>query len=78
MRKLKINEFYCVKCRKIVTGSNICVIMYNTAKRKNIPALKATCIKCDTNLTKFISNDNKDKMIEKYGKCKSKSKSKKK
>jgi hypothetical protein len=69
MTKLKENQFYCVKCKKIVTGSDICVKIYKTSTRRMLPALKAVHNKCDTNLTKFVSMDKKDKLIDKYGKC---------
>jgi hypothetical protein len=64
---MKTNEFYCVACRKrvVISSDNICV-----AKLKNgRHALKASCKKCDCNLTKFIKDNSVSSMKSKFGKC---------
>lgn len=70
---MKVNEFYCVKCRKKVSlkPENIC---FQYLKNKNMktgkmPSLKGICHKCDINLTKFIKHDDAKKLQKKYGKC---------
>ena len=68
---MKTNEFYCVKCRKIVkvTGENICLKYFNNKKIGKVPALRAVCKKCDTNLTKFVKHSLAKNLEERYGKC---------
>ena len=68
---MKVNEFYCVKCRKIVklNNSDICVETIKNKKIGNMPALKSNCKKCDTNLTKFVKVSDKDKLVKKFNKC---------
>lgn len=70
---LKVNQFYCVACRKRVTlkDSAICVKVYSNKKTGSTPALRGKC-SCGTNVTKFIARDKADAMIKKFGKCKGK------
>lgn len=65
--KLRQNQFYCVKCRARITSpeDTICVEVFKNDR----PALRSYCHRCDTNLTKFIKNDDKDRMVDKYGRC---------
>jgi hypothetical protein len=44
--------------------------MYSNKVRGTIPAMRGVCPSCDTKLTKFVSNDKADKLVEKYGKSK--------
>ena len=68
---MKSNEFYCVKCRKIVKVGNdvICFTFIKNKRVGKIPALKAECNKCETNLTKFVKVDDVEKLEKKYDKC---------
>lgn len=68
---MKLTEFYCVKCRKIVNLKNddICITTIKNKKIGNIPALKGNCKKCDTNLTKFVKISEKEKLMKKFDKC---------
>lgn len=68
---LKVNEFYCVSCRKRVTlkDADICVKVYANKKTGATPALRGKCSKCDTNVTKFIARDKAESLIKKFGKC---------
>lgn len=65
MGKLKKNEFYCVKCRRAVRAkpADICVKTYRNKKVGSVSALKASC-KCGTNLTRFISKDDANKVAK--------------
>ncbi len=69
--KLKQQEFYCVACCKRVKAhaDDICVKVFKNANDRKTPALRATCPKCGTNLTKFIKHDATERMQVKYGKC---------
>lgn len=71
--KLKQRQFYCVSCRarRMVPADDICVAVLKNKKVKGgVPALVGKCNKCDqSKMYKFIKRDDKDKMIEKYGKC---------
>lgn len=42
-RRLAVDEFYCVGCRKKVKGENIKLVYLDNAKRGKVPALKASC-----------------------------------
>ena len=68
---MKVNEFYCVKCRKAVKigADDICLKYFKNKKIGKVTALRAQCSKCDTNLTKFVKHDSAKKLEEKYGKC---------
>ena len=68
---MKVNEFYCVKCRKIVKLKNddICVKSIKNKKIGSIPALKGYCQKCDVNLTKFVKRSDEEKLVKKFNKC---------
>ena len=68
---MKTNEFYCVKCRKIVkiNSSDICVTSIKNKKVGTLPALKGYCKKCDVNLTKFVKVSEKEKLVKKFNKC---------
>ena len=68
---MRENEFYCVKCRKVVKvpKDDICLTFIKNKKIGKIPALKGECAKCDTNLTKFVKVDDAEKLENKYGKC---------
>mgnify|MGYP004003244281 CR=1 len=69
---LKQNQFYCVSCRGRVSAkaADMCVKVYKNKKVKGgVPALRAYCTKCGTNLTKFIKHKSKDAMQKKFGKC---------
>lgn len=67
---LKVNEFYCVKCRKRVKlpKANMCVKMVHNSKR-TVPTLIGHCEKCDCKLHKFIKNSDVSEMTKKYGAC---------
>ena len=72
MPKLTQQQFYCVKCRKKVSSSagDMCVQTFKNKKVKGgSPALRSVCVKCGTNLTKFIKKVDKVKLTKKYGKC---------
>lgn len=66
--KLKETQFYCVSCRKRVNGDNIKLKMLRSPKRKNgrAPALRAKCMACDTNLTKFVAERKVPALKAKY------------
>jgi len=68
---MRVNEFYCVKCRKIVKigADDICLTYLKNKKIGKVPALRSECRKCDTNLTKFVKHASAKKLEEKYGKC---------
>lgn len=70
---LKVNQFYCVSCRKRVTlkDADICVKVYANRKTGATPALRGKC-PCGTNVTKFIARDKADSLTKKFGKCKGK------
>ena len=67
MTHLKQKEFYCVSCGKVVSIKDTYDICVKTL-RNGTPALKSEC-KYGHKLTKFISDDDKQKMVKKYGKC---------
>ena len=67
MTKLKQKEFYCVGCGKAITIKDTDDICVKTL-RNGTPALKSKC-KQGHKLTKFISDDDKQNMVKKYGKC---------
>lgn len=70
---MRQNQFYCVSCRKKVSAKpdDICFKYLKNKNMKNgkMPSLKSECTKCNTNLTKFIKNDDVKKLQNKYGKC---------
>ena len=68
---MKLNQFYCVSCRKIVTATqeDICFKYLKNKRAGKIPSLKAECSKCDTRLTKFVKHDDATKLKNKYGTC---------
>ena len=69
-RKLKETEFYSVKLRERVNVPkfDICVKVFPNKKRVDgIPALVAEYE--GSTLVKFIKVADKERMIEKYGKC---------
>jgi hypothetical protein len=68
---MKLNQFYCVKCRKAVTvkQNDICFKYLKNKKIGKVPSLKGECGKCDTNLTKFVKNVDATKLKKKYGTC---------
>ena len=70
--KLGERQFYCVSCRtrRTLPKENISMKMYSNKVRGTIPAMRGVCPSCDTKLTKFVSNDKADKLVEKYGKSK--------
>ena len=66
-KKLNETEFTCLCCRKTVeaeTGS-ICVDLY----RNGIYALRGTCVEKKCKLSKFISDDDAETLMKKYGDC---------
>ena len=73
MTKLKQNEFYCVACssRKKISAADICVKKYKNSRSKHgyVPALKASCKTCGTNMNKFIKYIDEERLTNKYGKC---------
>jgi predicted SprT family Zn-dependent metalloprotease len=52
--RLKKNEFYCLSCRKKVTGDDIKERKVKNSKRGSVPMLKAYCHKCDGKLSKIV------------------------
>ena len=63
---MKQTQFYCVKCRKVVTADD----EIKLRKLKNGKhALASYCRKCDTKLFKFVKQDDVKKLSEKYEKC---------
>lgn len=52
--KLKKNEFYCVGCRKRVTGTDLHVKKVRNRKVGMVPMLKGYCRKCESKVNKFI------------------------
>lgn len=73
MTKLKQNQFYCVACRarKKVSADDMCVKNYKNKRSKYgyVPALKASCKTCGTNMNKFIKHNDEESLTKKYGKC---------
>lgn len=70
--KLKKEEFYCVSCRGRVKSDNgdICVEIYNNRRTgRKVPALRGSCSKCGTNLTKFIKESDTAARIAEYSRC---------
>jgi hypothetical protein len=70
--KLKENEFYCVALNKKVRvhADDICVKTFRNKKRKGgVPALEGYCKQTDSLIYKFISPEEKDYYIDKYGRC---------
>jgi hypothetical protein len=78
---MKDNQFYCVKCRKAVAvaAGDISLVSLKNKKRRSgkMPALKAHCRMCNTNLTKFVKEASVKKLGGKYKKSRSKKRSKK-
>jgi hypothetical protein len=70
---LSQNQFYCVKCRKVVKINSDDICFKNFKNKRMIggktPALVAECHKCDTNLTKFVKHKLAEKLEDKFGKC---------
>lgn len=68
---MKVNQFYCVSCRKAVTvpQDDICFTYLKNKRIGKVPALKGECSKCDTRLTKFVKHDDATKLKNKYGTC---------
>lgn len=64
------NQFYCVACRKRVKcdKDDICLALLKNKKRGEVPALRCQCA-CGTNLTKFVSLKDVEKLADKYGLC---------
>ena len=61
-KKLKEDEFYCVKCRKRVKSPDFTVKKIKNSKRTNIHMMKGNCKNCGTNLNKFITKDKFDEL----------------
>ena len=69
MPKLRVNQFYCVSCRKAVTvpHDDICFKTLKNPKRKGgVPCLRGQCPKCSTKLTKFVAVKDAPKLKSKY------------
>lgn len=73
---MKNNEFYCVKCRGVVSipSNKVCLVALNNSKRGKIPALRGDCKKCNVKLTKFVKLSSVPKLTKMYGMCRSGSK----
>lgn len=71
MGKLRVNQFYCVKCRKRITLSkdDICFRDVKNYKRGVVPMVTGSCGKCSTTVNKFVKVSVADKMANKYGDC---------
>lgn len=70
--KLKKEEFYCVSCRGRVKADDgtLCVEIYNNRRTgRQVPALRGSCSKCRTNLTKFIKTSDTAARIAEYSRC---------
>lgn len=53
-----INDFYCVKCKKVKRNNNYKLTKLNNRKVKGgIMALKCECVTCGTNMHKIISKE---------------------
>lgn len=72
-KKLKQNEFYCVKCRgrSRVSSDEICFRDIKNKKRRNnkVPMLQSECHKCGTGLNKIVKNSKAGDMRRKFGRC---------
>ena len=67
-------EFFCVKCKipvKLQTNKINVKVYKNSRFVNGSPALVGKCCYCETNVTKFICHDDKEKLQKKYGICKS-------
>ena len=54
MNKLEGTQFFCVSCGKVVEGKQ--VVETTTKNKRN--ALKGQCVKCGTNMLRFLSSNN--------------------
>jgi hypothetical protein len=66
--KLKVDEFYCLPCRKRCKGEEIHYKKIRNKKRDGVPTLRAYCKKCDCIVSKIIKEKDIDKMIDRFGK----------
>lgn len=70
---MRTNQFYCVKCRAVVSsmGNEICFTEIKNRKMKTgkMPALKSVCYSCGTNLTKFVKHKDAKKHERDYLRC---------
>lgn len=66
---MRVNQFYCVRCRSKVTGDDICVKYIRNSKLGKIPMLRGFCPKCDEHVYKFVKHADAGKLEDKYGKC---------
>ena len=70
MAKLKINQFYCVSCRKKVScGAEDIKLGYfknYKATGGKVPALKSNCKNCDCKVSKFVKRDNVVSLKKKF------------
>ena len=75
---MKVNEFYCVKCKKHTMCHDKHIGMVTLKNKRS--ALKAKCASCGTKVFKFVKTSDKTKLKTKFGSVKrseSRSKSKK-
>lgn len=60
-KRLNVNQFYCVSCRKPISCSaeDIKVGYFKNYKAPSgkVPVLKAKCSKCDCKVSKFVKRD---------------------
>ena len=69
---MRQNQFYCVACARKVTvkPEDICITTIRNKKRRGgVPTMVGWCNKCECELYKFIKDDDKQRYIDKYGKC---------
>ena len=59
--RLKVNEFYCVKCQKRRVGQKMKLGHFTyknkssaRKKKRQVPVLKSVCSQCDTKLFKIV------------------------
>jgi hypothetical protein len=63
----KVNEFYCLPCRKKITipANNIC---FTITKNKK-PMLKGRCAKCGGVANRFVKLSDAKSLKDKFGTC---------
>jgi len=64
--KLKQTQFYCLGCRKRVTGDDIKIRSVRNYKVGAIPMMKAHCHKCEGKVNKFVKRSQAKSLKQKY------------
>lgn len=65
-KRLGVQEFYCVKCKRRQKGKDIKLSSVKNYKIGKVPMLKAECPKCECKMNKFVKRDDVHALKKKF------------